>query len=357
MLAPGLGAPLLSDSEAAELYSFAKVKEPNYDGKTSNTKTIHFKGSIVTHPDTSRSHAAKVARYLSEGKCKFGVNCLSCSAFIAHALARDIPRENIKPGRCELYKNEHYKQFCKGRARAKETGQIEKTYEITPRVYRDIANRVAWMKTTAKNRLLFCVLTFPNFKKDATEKQLNECFSKFVENLTKTYHLSRYLAVRENNGLNNRIHYHCIFDIPFISFARINRAWCKSIRNFCDSSPNAFRTSPKNRFIRDAAGAVRYVCKYVSKCRGVINKTRIVFCDHETARAYVTARFNKSIAELKKDYKTIKMRKLNSYVSEFTFTSRSEQNKFFNFYVRSIFNCFSPPKSMYHFSGLSPGEN
>lgn len=331
----------------------------NYAGRTSNTMTLHYKGSIVSHPDTRLSYAAKQANYKTDEKCKFGIKCVSCRAYRDYEISTQknngtYPAE-IKYKDCTLYKDKIYKNYCIGICKATETGSKEKKYAITPKVYRDIADRVAYMKQNGENRLLFCVLTFGNYKYKPIEKERNEAFSRFIENLRRNYGLRRYLAVREGDGINTNYHYHCIFDIPYTRFARINTAWCSSISDFCSYSPNAFRTKAKSRFIRDAAGAVRYICKYISKCKGAISDTRIFFCDRETATAFVKTQFKGSIKELRKEYKTLTRRKLNDYVCEYTFTDKNEQNRFYKSMLK-FFN-IADTDGVLPWNGLGEGVN
>lgn len=341
------------------LLPYVREQAVNTSGRTSNTMTLHYKGGIVTHPDTGLSYAAKIAKYKTDGKCKFGVKCVSCTAYRNYEInkqkdAGTYPQEIIFKD-CGLYKDKTYKNYCPGRRRAIETGSKEKKYAITPKVYRDIADRVAYMKQNGHNRLLFCVLTFGKYKYQPIEKERNEAFSRFIENLRRNYGLLHYLAVREGDGVTTHYHYHCIFDIPYTRFARINSAWCSSISDFCYHSPNAFRTKKKSRFIRDAAGAVRYICKYISKCKGAVSSTRIFFCDHDTARAYVQTQFNGSIKELRKQFKSLTRRKLNDFVCEYTFSDVKEQNVFY----QSMLKHFNLPDKdgVLPWNGEGKGQN
>jgi len=203
-------------------------------------------------------------------------------------------------------------------------------------------------------KLLFVVLTFPNFKRDVSELEINEAFSKFIENMRRNYHLRHYLAIREGDGLNTRFHYHIIFDMPFMPFVRINSAWNSAISDFCEHSKNAFRTKRGSYFIRDIAGAVRYIAKYIAKSIGQRSMTRIFFCDRETANAFVKIRFDNEIRDLQTEFKSMTRTILNDYVCRITFKSKRDQNVFFNTVVKTLFGVNWNATGMYIFPEKPP---
>ena len=263
--------------------------------------------------------------------------------------------ENIVPKNCQIYKDNVLKSGCPGVKKQRECGSKEKSFGIDFKTYSAIADRTAWMYQNRQNKLIFIALTLPELKTELNENQLNEAFSRFIENLRENYHLRHYLAVREGDGINKRYHYHCIFDIRFTSFTRLNSAWCHSLSDFCNFSKNAFRTKKKSYFIRDVAGAVRYISKYVSKTIGEKSKTRIFFCDRETAQAWIKQRFDHDINDFRADFKTMDKRILNDYVCRITFKSKRDQNQFFNTVVKILFKSDWTAAGLYIFPDNPPG--
>ena len=302
--------------------------------------TLHYNNSLIVHPDTRGSFEVKLKNNLRLGRCRFGINCHECKNFVQYET--DMQKISGKPRKiiatdCQLYKHKDLKQFCPGRMKQKECGTIDKTFGIDFKTYNQIADRTAFMYHNRKNRLIFVVLSLPELKIDINGKQLNEAFSRFIENLRTTYRLQRYLCVREGDGLNTRYHYHCIFDIRYTSFVKLNAAWNSALSDFCYFSKCAFRTKKKSYFIRDIAGAISYISKYVSKSIGQRSESRVFFCDRDTANAFVKQRFDTDIDDLKTNFKTIRRKILNDFVCRYTFHSKKEQNLFFHSVVKILF--------------------
>jgi len=320
--------------------------------------TCHYNSSLTVHPDTSNNYAVKIAKYFAEGKCKFGLRCMSCQWFLKVEQMKNRERGNefaeITANRCTIWHDKTLKSGCPGINKQRDCGKKEKSFGIDYQTYNAIADRCAWMYQNKTYKLLFVVLTFPNFKRDVTEIELNQSFSKFIENMRAHYHLRHYLAIREGDGINTRFHYHVIFDMPFMSFTRINAAWNSAISDFCDYSKNAFRTKRKSYFIRDISGAVRYLCKYISKSIGQRSLTRIFFCDRETANAFVKIRFDNEIRDLQTEFKSMTRTILNDYVCRITFKSKRDQNVFFNTVVKTLFGVNWNATGMYIFPEKPP---
>jgi hypothetical protein len=303
--------------------------------------TLHYNNSLIVHPDTRRSFEVKLENNLKLGRCRFGINCHECKNFVQYEL--DLQKLSGKPRKivatdCQLFKHKDLKPYCPGRRRQKECGTMLKTFGIDFQTYNQIADRTAYMYHNRSNKLIFIVLSLPTLKKSINGNQLNEAFSRFIENLRNNYRLRHYLCVREGNGLDARYHYHCILDIRYTSFIKLNAAWNSVLSDFCDFSKCAFRTKKKSYFIKDIAGAISYISKYVSKSIGERSDSRVFFCDRETANAYVKQRFDTDIDDLKTDFKTIRRKILNDYVCRYTFQSKKEQNLFFHSVVKILFN-------------------
>jgi len=263
---------------------------------------------------------------------------------------KDITAKN-----CQIYKDKVLKSGCPGIKKQKECGTLVKSFGIDYKTYSAIADRTAWMYQNRHQKLIFIALTLPEIKNSINENQLNEAFSRFIENLRENYHLLHYLAVREGDGISKRYHYHCILDIRFTSFIKLNRAWCAALSDFCYFSPNAFRTKKKSYYIKDVAGAIRYISKYVSKTLGEKSNTRVFFCDRQTAQAWVKQRISNDINDFREDFKSMERKIINDYVCRITFRSKRDQNLFFNSVVKILFNSDWNSPGLYIFPDQNTG--
>ena len=356
--APGLRVSLLEDTTAANTLRPVNTAVNPDSIKPGMLATLHYNSTIIMHPDTRASFARKLENNLKEGRCRFGIDCLSCRNFIQYELDLQTIRGKpgkIKPGDCQLYKHSDYKEYCTGYLKQRECGQQAKTFGIDFKTYNQIADRTAFMYHHRRNRLIFVALTLPPLKKQINGNELNEAFSRFIENCRTNYNLRHYLAVREGNGLDTRFHYHVILDIRYTSFIKLNSAWVHSLGDFCHSSRNAFRTKKKSYFIRDVAGAVSYISKYVSKTIGQRSDSRVFFCDRETAQAFVKQRFDNDIDELRGDFKSMEKRILNDFVCRITFKSKRDQNIFFHTVVKILFDANWTTPGMTIFIDKPPG--
>lgn len=303
--------------------------------------TAHFGGSLIVHPDNRNVFERKLQNNLHEGRCRFAFDCLHCQNYLDYE--QYLQKQSGKPRKivasdCQLYKHETLKEFCPGRRKQKECGTEAKTFGIDYKTYNAIADRTAHLYHNRKHKLIFAALTLPPLKKETNGKELNEAFSRFIENCRNTYGLLHYIAVREGDGITKRFHYHVLFDIGFVRFVDLNSAWTSALRDICEFSGCAFRTKPKSYYIRDIAGAIRYISKYVSKEIGSRSDSRIFFCDRETARAFVKIRFDNDIEDLRAEFPSMERRILNDYVCRFTFRSKRDQNVFFHTVVKILFN-------------------
>lgn len=300
--------------------------------------TVHYAGSLVKHPDTARAYKRRQEYYAEKGKCKHGVTVWQCSDAMKEAKRITREGKKIDTDTCQLGSC----GMCPAYRSQVENGKKEKKFRITNRHYTEIADRVAYMKDNAKHKLLFLTLTLPKFKKDVKlntiDNEINKAFSRFVENLTEHYGLTAYLAVKEGDGVNKRYHFHLIAVLPFHSFIKLNNAWLSAISNLCEPSPNALTTDRNARFIRSTASAVRYICKYISKSRGIASKTRIIFCDRETAQAAVRVQTDHSKEELTEGFKSVRAFEMNDYVIKYTIADRKEFDRFFKTVIKPLFN-------------------
>ena len=170
------------------------------------------------------------------------------------------------------------KGHCKGKKREidyKSLGKKKKSFELTSRKKRLIRCSAIRQFYLKKYSLKFVTLTFPG---KVNQNYANECFSKFVENLSKHYKLNSYVAVKENHKSGNP-HFHCIFDLPFTDYRLLNKIWNHTFNDRFKFSNNAF-TSGNNSVVRDIRQITAYITKYIIKAENSdnsINETRIYF--------------------------------------------------------------------------------
>ena len=227
-------------------------------------------------------------------------------------------------------------EMCPGSRSRKSTGNMQKTYTIDTGVYRKLASSAHdLVKSSPKNKSLFLTLTFPPFKIIPNEKQINECFSKFIENLRRNYGCVGYVGVREYGEITNRVHFHVICAMPYHSFVDINRAWCHSIRTFCPFSKSALRTTKQSLYIKSPIKAVKYVCKYFSKSRGVKSETKLYFISNNLIRKPIQR--NIPVSLLLNGYNGIYIQQTSDYTTCFRIT---DERSFMSFCQEYLYNEF-----------------
>lgn len=185
-------------------------------------------------------------------------------------------------------------------------------YRLKWKNYRLIASSLATMWEKKTNMLNFYTLTMD---KKLHESVTNYCLSRFLENLSKNYGLVAYLWTMEFQPISGNVHYHCVFDMPFIPlqdnrsspytgkyYAKgLNTVWCETVNRGLYDYWLKEMGSPKTQFKKDYAqkrvkemnvlqnnkhavglpkkqkgkryraeitsleGLTRYLCKYMSK--------------------------------------------------------------------------------------------
>jgi hypothetical protein len=245
-------------------------------------------------------------------------------------------KEKFCTGSCMLPGSE----ICPERQKRILTGKQKKTFKIDNTNYRKVSSAAHYLVKTSKTKSIFITLTFPPFKRKCNEKELNECFSKFTNNLTTNYNCSGYVAVRERGEKGGRNHFHCVLSIPFVPFDVLNRAWCSAISDICEFSKNAVTSNRKNVILKKPANAVRYICKYISKAKGQINDARIIFMSNDLIKKPVQLDYEKTgfrtIADFFTDWNS-----LTVHTTEYTTMLRFNDNKEFDqFCERVLYPCF-----------------
>lgn len=149
----------------------------------------------------------------------------------------------------------------------KSNGKKQKFYTIDAAAYRKVASSAVNLWAAKRHNITFFTLTFPFL---ANESEANICFSKFVENLKQNYGLKNYIATKERGEIGNRLHFHCLFDLPFRDIRRLNKAWCNTFKNIAPFSPNAVSLPDRKHggaVVRTQERCVKYLCKYLSKSK------------------------------------------------------------------------------------------
>ena len=234
---------------------------------------IHLNGDIVRCPDIAAIKKRLYEQRDAHKICRYNVHEDSCNAWQSSLLNWQQVKKNNNCGRCMLSGS----ILCPGHRKQTETGKQTKTFKIDNTIYRKLASTAHYLVKESISKTLFLSLTFPPFKKKVTDNEINNYFSKYVENLRKNYNCGGYIAVRERGKKRNRVHFHLLLSIPFVPFITLNDTWCNTIKDICDYSARALTSDPKTKFVRNPVRAMRYVCKYFSKCKNQKSDTRLVF--------------------------------------------------------------------------------
>jgi hypothetical protein len=305
---------------------------------------LHLNGDIVRCPDTADSKKKVRERYASEYKCPFGVVEYDCQVRNNYHLAHRLTdtRCDCHLRSCQDYKENYemgflWREYVCPKMRDQYAHSIKKkTFEITSQVYRKMASATHDLVKSSRNKSLFLVLSFPKFKITPNEKQINQCFSKFVENLRKNYKCSGYVAVREYGEHTNRVHFHIILSIPYISFTTLNLAWCAAISDYCDFSPCALRSKAKSLYIKSPIQAIKYCCKYFSKSKFTRSSTRLVFMSNNLIKKPVKI-YNTSIQSILEGYKGIYIQQTSDFSTCYRITNDRSFMQYCNEYLYETF--------------------
>lgn len=217
--------------------------------------------------------------------------------------------------------------------RLKEIGKIKKVFRFTGPEKRRVKSSTIRMWHTRKNSIKWFTLTFT---KKVAEAEANKCLSKFLDNLKLTYHANNYVIVREheNKAGEYHLHYHCVVDMPFANFKRLNNSWCRACAGVMPWSANAL-TSGKTKIIDNIQGLISYITKYITKGKDVESETRLYFISHNTESQPAIINFNNYIyltttfesKTIVKDHFTIIFLKNFAYLPEMFLLKTIEKRK------------------------------
>lgn len=295
---------------------------------------VHFNGEIVHCPDHKAVHLRAEQIRDQHRICKYGYLESTCERFISQV------REKKCSGRCPLACSSD----CPGAQRRRKLGSMKKQFKIDHAAYRKIASAAHYLIKTSPYKVLFLTLTFPKFRKKHRltksifeNEILNTYFSKFVENLRENYDCKGYVAVREHGETNTyRTHYHIAVSLPYVDLRTLNSSWNNTIQSICFPSRNALQSDPKNRVIRSIVVAVRYMCKYFSKCRGQESNSRLVFISRNLIKP--PERFDGRLEDILTGFDSVEYYETSEYSGVFRVRDEKELKKLFITFIYKLFN-------------------
>jgi len=305
---------------------------------------VHLNGDIVRCPNIAAIHKANQEIKDVHRICKYNVHEDSCEDW-QNSVANwmNVKRNNCS-GRCQLSGS----LSCPGYRLQKERGEKEKTFKIDNQVYRKISSAAHYLVKESDNKVLFITLTFPKFKRKVLYNEINNCFSRFVENLRKNYDCGGYIAVREFGKKTHRVHFHLLLSIPFIPFPHLNNTWCNTISDISEFSRNAVTSDPKTKFITNPGRALRYVCKYFSKAKGQVNKSRMVFMSNNIIQRPKQI-YRERVEDILKGYKSIYINQTSDYSTCFRITDPREFDRFCNNFLYPFFELSIKKTNLYSY--------
>lgn len=300
---------------------------------------VHLNGDVVRCPDISAIAIERNALRYQNNICKYGFKEDKCKAWQNSRENWETVKNLKSEGRCKLSGS----ILCPEHNKRVDQGNREKTFKITNVEYRKCADSALYMIHESEYKTLFITLTFPPFKgkhkltKYIFEHEiLNVYFSRFMENLRKNYNCTGYIGVREFGKKNNRVHYHLLLSMPYITFRRLNDTWCNTISSICNFAPNAISSNPKKRVINDPVRAMKYVCKYISKSKGQESSGRLIFISNNILQK---ARKMDSHAEIgfldsfKFDYQ----KQTSDFTTCYRITEKTEMARFYDEFIFPFF--------------------
>jgi hypothetical protein len=301
---------------------------------------VHLNGDIVRCPDRAAILLRIAERNDVERRCKYNIREYECERWKEYVLKQPGAKMFSQYGRCVFA----YSDSCPMHLKRVQTGNKKKKFRIDNATYRKMASSGIYLYNESKNKTLFLTLTFPPFRgkhkytKSIFENEvLNIYFSRFVENLRKNYDCGGYIAVRERGKVGNRIHFHILLSIPFVPFCDLTTSWCNTIKDICYYSPNAITSDPETVLIKNnPCKAIRYICKYISKCKGQESDSRIVFISNNIIQKSKSIR-GASIESVLSGYKFDYYSPTSDYTTLFRITDSEEFNRFFKEFLHPFF--------------------
>lgn len=300
---------------------------------------IHLSGDIVRCPDTVTILKRSRIHKIESGYCLYNIYKLHCDTYRKYGTVDFDGFKEHTQCDCPLTKS----YLCPCRKIQIEHGRKQKHFRIDNSHYRNISSSVHYMLKEGKHKTIFFTLSLGEIKnkqdeqnKKLFESRVNKSFSRFMENLHNNYGVKYYVAVRERGETNNRLHYHVLVNCKFIDFSTLNSAWNHALQDICYSSPCSFRTKKGKVILWKPSGALRYICKYVSKCRRQSSETRIIFM---SLPCIIKPRDIKhDIRDMLDTYKSVKILQTSDFTTSFRITDPNEFAQFCNLFLYNLFD-------------------
>jgi hypothetical protein len=307
--------------------------------------TVHFNGDVISGANQKQLAEERTMIANKNRVCCYGRDELKCDTWLADCHEKPEIKKITEFGRCSLT----HCDKCPLYLMRKKAGNRIKEYKITSGDYRKLSSGAHYLLKTSKHKTVFFTLTFPPLHKKHKltnsfflDEISNELFSRFIENLKKTYKCSGYVAVKERGEQNGRTHFHVLASFPFVSLSIINNYWCSVIANYCIYSDHALQTDKKTRIVSKKGygifRAIRYICKYFSKAKRYngTSRSRLIFISNNLL--HKTAKITDILpADIIKNYKGIYIQTLE-FVTIFRIT---DQKSFIEFCDQFIYELFS----------------
>jgi len=133
-----------------------------------------------------------------------------------------------------------------------------------------IKNLCASIYRSGCGSLKFITLSLPRARQSfgghegfASDSYYVVALGKLLDNLKCNYGLRNYFWVAERQMKNSRgaIHFHCLFDMPYVSYVRLSRMWSKLLAEYHTSSDGCVDGDQ----IHSLEGISIYLSKYLTK--------------------------------------------------------------------------------------------
>jgi len=144
--------------------------------------------------------------------------------------------------------------------------------------YRKLAGAAVNMFRKKQNEIIFVTYTT---KQVIEHSVINKIFSNHLHNLSKNYGLNSFLWVAERQK-RGAIHYHCLFDIPYVDIRKITRSFSRTLETagYIPSVNSVQLAKNWGAIVKDTGYAIKYFCKYATKVRGKPYDAKIYAYSH-----------------------------------------------------------------------------
>ena len=154
-------------------------------------------------------------------------------------------------------------------------GNRQKKFILRYKHYRQISSSAAYMFDNRVNQIVFYTFTI---KENMTDNSVtNPAFSYALRRLKKDYGLNSYIWVVERQK-RGAIHYHCLFDMPYVKYSELKRVWHEVGSKFgieISRQNSVSGSKGRSAVVKNVEQAVKYLTKYMAK--GINGKNNQTF--------------------------------------------------------------------------------